>query len=33
LRQVTELLKKHGDAQTAERANAALTQAVAASRK
>jgi alkylhydroperoxidase/carboxymuconolactone decarboxylase family protein YurZ len=33
LREVTELLKKHGDAQTAERANAALTQAVAASRK
>ncbi|MQU08563.1 carboxymuconolactone decarboxylase family protein [Pseudomonas helleri] len=26
LRQVTELLKKHGDAQTAERAHAALTQ-------
>ncbi|MDP9502293.1 carboxymuconolactone decarboxylase family protein [Pseudomonas protegens] len=29
LRQVTELLKKHGDAQTAERASAALTQALA----
>ncbi|MFJ2386064.1 carboxymuconolactone decarboxylase family protein [Pseudomonas koreensis] len=31
LRQVTELLKKHGDAQTAERADTALTQALAAS--
>ena len=31
LRQVTELLKKHGDAQTAERADSALTQALAAS--
>ena len=31
LRQVTELLKKNGDAQTAERANIALTQALAAS--
>ncbi len=33
LRQVSELLKQHGDAQTAERANAALTQALAASVK
>jgi alkylhydroperoxidase/carboxymuconolactone decarboxylase family protein YurZ len=33
LHQVTELLKKHGDAQTAERANAALVQALTASRK
>ncbi|WEX12945.1 carboxymuconolactone decarboxylase family protein [Pseudomonas sp. G11] len=33
LRQVTELLKKHGDAQTAERASAALTQAIAVSGK
>lgn len=32
LHQVTELLKKHGDAQTAERANAALAQALTASR-
>lgn len=31
LRQVTEQLKKHGDAQTAERADTALTQALAAS--
>ncbi|UXL36368.1 carboxymuconolactone decarboxylase family protein [Pseudomonas fragi] len=33
LRQVTDLLKKHGDAQTAERAGTALAQALAASRK
>ena len=33
LSEVTELLKKHGDAQTAERANTALTQALAASRE
>lgn len=33
LRQVTEQLKKHGDAQTVERANTALTQALAASVK
>ncbi|MCO7624974.1 carboxymuconolactone decarboxylase family protein [Pseudomonas fluorescens] len=33
LRQVTELLKKHGDAQTAERASAALAQAIAVSGK
>ena len=33
LREVSELLKQHGDAQTAERANAALTQALAASVK
>ncbi|ATR83217.1 carboxymuconolactone decarboxylase [Pseudomonas sp. HLS-6] len=33
LLEVTELLKKHGDAQTAERANTALTQALAASGK
>ena len=33
LRQATELLKKHGDAQTAERASAALTQALSASGK
>ena len=33
LRQVTEQLKKHGDAQTAERANTALAQALAASGK
>jgi alkylhydroperoxidase/carboxymuconolactone decarboxylase family protein YurZ len=33
LRQVIEQLKKHNDAQTAERANTALTQALAASRK
>ncbi|KAE9645964.1 carboxymuconolactone decarboxylase family protein [Pseudomonas sp. PB106] len=33
LRQVIELLKQHGDAQTAERAHAALTQALAASVK
>ena len=33
LHQVAELLKKHGDAQTAERANAALAQALAASGK
>lgn len=33
LREVIELLKKHGDAQTAERANVALTQALAASGK
>lgn len=33
LRQVTDLLKKHGDAQTAERAGIALAQALAASRK
>lgn len=33
LRQVTELLKKHDDAQTAERAGAALTQAIAVSGK
>lgn len=33
LGQVIELLKQHGDAQTAERANAALTQALAASVK
>lgn len=33
LREVTELLKKHSDAQTAERANTALTQALAASGK
>lgn len=33
LAEVTELLKKHGDAQTAERANAALKEALAASKK
>ena len=33
LHEVTELLKKHGDAQTAERANTALAQALAASGK
>ena len=33
LRQVTELLKKHGDAQTAERASTALTQALAVAGK
>ncbi|MFI8222481.1 carboxymuconolactone decarboxylase family protein [Pseudomonas sp. NPDC085632] len=33
LGEVTELLKKHGDAQTAERANAALKEALAASKK
>ncbi|NMZ95144.1 carboxymuconolactone decarboxylase family protein [Pseudomonas panacis] len=33
LRQVTDLLKKHGDAQTAERASTALAQALAASGK
>jgi len=33
LRQVIEVLKAHGDAQTAERANTALTQALAASGK
>lgn len=33
LRQVTDLLKKHGDAQTAERAGTALAQALAALRK
>ncbi|MBH3471570.1 carboxymuconolactone decarboxylase family protein [Pseudomonas putida] len=33
LHEVTELLKKHGDAQTAERANTALIQALAASGK
>lgn len=33
LRQVTDLLKKHGDAQAAERAGTALAQALAASRK
>ncbi|UUT10577.1 carboxymuconolactone decarboxylase family protein [Pseudomonas zeae] len=33
LAEVTELLKKHGDAQTAERANAALKVALAASKK
>lgn len=33
LRQVIELLKKHGDAQTAERANTALTQALAVAGK
>ncbi|VVN70352.1 hypothetical protein PS726_00371 [Pseudomonas fluorescens] len=33
LRQVSEQLKKHGDAQTAERANTALAQALAASGK
>lgn len=33
LHEVTELLKKHGDAQTAERASTALTQALAASGK
>jgi alkylhydroperoxidase/carboxymuconolactone decarboxylase family protein YurZ len=33
LRQVTDLLKKHGDAQTAERAGTVLAQALAASRK
>ena len=33
LREVTELLKKHGDTQTAERANTALAQALAASVK
>ena len=33
LSEVTELLKKHGDAQTAERAYTALTQALAASRE
>lgn len=33
LRQVTEQLKKHGDVQTAERANTALKQALAASGK
>ena len=33
LRQVTDLLKKHGDAQTAERAGTALAQALAASGK
>ncbi|NVL30999.1 carboxymuconolactone decarboxylase family protein, partial [Pseudomonas syringae pv. actinidiae] len=33
LRQVIDLLKKHGDAQTAERAGTALAQALAALRK
>ncbi|WP_253756937.1 carboxymuconolactone decarboxylase family protein [Pseudomonas fluorescens] len=33
LGEVTELLKKHGDAQTAERANAALKEALAASKQ
>ncbi|QXI14649.1 carboxymuconolactone decarboxylase family protein [Pseudomonas zeae] len=33
LAEVTELLKKHGDAQTAERADAALKEALAASKK
>jgi alkylhydroperoxidase/carboxymuconolactone decarboxylase family protein YurZ len=33
LAEVTELLKKHGDAQTAERANAALKEALVASKK
>jgi hypothetical protein len=33
LHQVSELLKKHGDAQTAERADGALKEALAASKK
>jgi alkylhydroperoxidase/carboxymuconolactone decarboxylase family protein YurZ len=33
LRQVTELLEKHGDTQTAKRASAALTQALATAGK